>query len=748
MSLVDWLRKRFERHGAGTIYFQSWSPSAGEVHHRQRRGLASRLLIFASGADPVLLDYVPEEERKYRKLGALIFLTTGLAFFSGTIWVSSNLGIEPTGQSALLGGLLVAILVFVIDRALVIMPTSAFEFPKRQSGQLGGSDSYPTLFVRLARSAESGIGALSGKRVAKAAVGLLLRLSLALVLSLMIAETVAVRVFEDRIDDRIAAEVPLLRAERISQIESLYDPLIEASEDRVAELTASLEGPSVETVEAEVEALQSRLLLCQGDIATISLAVTAERTGEVATFTLSEVNDVAQIQTSGDGGRGEAWETLLALRDTIESKCQSIQTSIDEAQSALQSPPAPSAADLATTELISDERTLLASYQKDKSREIESLDIDANSSGDFLSRRRVLEDLSLDADPTTVEFDEVEGRCESGLRCQLVLFFRPGTPIGNWVGLLRAFLLIVDLMPVIYKFALTVRRRRPYDALVAAIEERHYALSLDLVDNVYNEVAENRAMRTAMREMRDVGEEAGEISSTSSEEREEHYGGARDDRRPSDQTDRDSSTTIENAIIDLRGKDEVADSPSIRGQLSTHRMQGPGRDAQLHRMERQSSERTATRAPTPPEDRSLTHPRGSRRLGGSLPTTPDGEQATAPGVADASPSASSGRTGAASSTPPLDRAERPPGPLRRNDTDRGSRRDTRPTPDTTTTGGGPPSSGHGDTHLGSHGESPDWAARPARRRERRAMPSAERRVPAESGSEPELQRPFTLDDEP
>lgn len=55
--------------------------------------------------------------------------------------------------------------------------------------------------------------------------------------------------------------------------------------------------------------------------------------------------------------------------------------------------------------------------------------------------------------------------------------------LGITVWLLRAWILLIDIMSIVFKISLSLRSRRPYDALVAAREETSIVTARKIVDD-------------------------------------------------------------------------------------------------------------------------------------------------------------------------------------------------------------------------------------------------------------------------
>jgi hypothetical protein len=75
------------------------------------------------------------------------------------------------------------------------------------------------------------------------------------------------------------------------------------------------------------------------------------------------------------------------------------------------------------------------------------------------------------------------------------------TTIGKTIWLLRIWILLIDCMPILFKISLSLRSRRPYDALIAAQEEEAIANALKVVDDAYSQLGQEFWDRMAERDM-------------------------------------------------------------------------------------------------------------------------------------------------------------------------------------------------------------------------------------------------------
>jgi Domain of unknown function (DUF4407) len=510
-----------EREGPSSSqgYWQQWDTKG---FRRRRRGPFARLSLFAAGADTQLLDLVPEEEKYYRRLGETVLVTTGLAFFSGTTASVLLLNYDAIDLRAFAIGAVFASIIFTIDRALVTLPLNPYRFPKAVLEELWNPATDAEYFLVLARAnhARGPFDKLRQLLVAVASVAI--RFLLALVISLFIAELVAVSIFSARIEDRLEAEAPRREIELQQQIEDTYRSEIETIEGRIeslateqAELIERISGDGTlppdpnQSIRAElrsrIEQLQETVAACPGELATVSAARAAEVAGEVQTFIIRG----SSFTTSGLPGVGPVARSLDEITVQIQTACDQAadeKGNLEEELAALPLPPEAPEPDPSVRariteidEQIADLTAEILVAEREKQTEVDSIGLQVDDIDDLVTRREVLELLAQDADPSTLVVDEPDGGCSGSWTCPLRNFFRPGTPIGDQVGLIRALFLLIDLLPIIVKLTLSLRSRRPYDALQAAVEERHIARAVDFLDRDLGRVGGRMEMRATSR---------------------------------------------------------------------------------------------------------------------------------------------------------------------------------------------------------------------------------------------------------
>ena len=124
-----------------------------------------------------------------------------------------------------------------------------------------------------------------------------------------------------------------------------------------------------------------------------------------------------------------------------------------------------------------DRQRRLDAKTAEREEAIDAATIDASEADGLLYRIEALESITR-GDPFT-SFDPALPGAEQPASSNDL------NALGMTVWLLRIWILLIDTMPILFKVALSLRSRRPYDALVAAKEEASIAKAFGQVDLAY-----------------------------------------------------------------------------------------------------------------------------------------------------------------------------------------------------------------------------------------------------------------------
>lgn len=389
--------------------------------------------IALSGQDRVILDRCPPSEKKFAVgMGSAVLITSTMAFVSMGFALTLVLGRAALIPVALLLAFLYGLAILAVDRFLVSMPLRP---------------------VRLSPSGDA-------KRVKQPGrwtvlVAAFPRLIFSLVISFLIAEPLLLAIFHDEVSQRTA------------QIRT------ELAQEAVANSKASNEAsnaarPGEPPTFGEYRLLRGKLI---GELQTQVDGLKRERTNKQQ---LADAERNGDTFTNRDGenssGVAECGERCRAAERAVAALDQEIaqsQQKLDQARARL--------AEL-ETEVGAQVKALEA---KDRARterqdaQVLAAEAEARQTDGLLIRLEALEQLTRDTSP----FDS--GKGASQVESHTIM----GLPlIGVAVWLTRFFIVLLDTLPIVFKIMLSLRERRPYDTVVAELEEttankarmRHY----------------------------------------------------------------------------------------------------------------------------------------------------------------------------------------------------------------------------------------------------------------------------------
>lgn len=380
-------------------------------------GRARSMLLDCAGADRDVLGMCPTETEKTVNLGAAVLVSSAIALAAGTIAAATVIGggsFGPTVWAAAAPiGLMYALVVFAIDRAMVSTPLNP-----------PNADGTPTPPARTA---------------VRVAVGVTPRLFLAVLMGVLAAEPLLLLVFRSEIDTRISAVHADLAEVGRARIDAVYADELAAIDQREAELSGS--DPTVTAARAEVADLDEQIATAEAGLAALELTLRDEIAGTTMDGTSGR---------SGDGPvadqiRSEIDHATTAL-DGLRARRTTRQTTLDDLTAVAVTPDASAVTDELAR--LATQRTALA---EQRTTDLAALDAAVTGTDGLLIRIEALEWLSRHSlDPST-------GTETTGL-----------TSAGIAVWLLRVWLITLDVLPVMSKTVLSLRTVRPYDELTAA----------------------------------------------------------------------------------------------------------------------------------------------------------------------------------------------------------------------------------------------------------------------------------------
>lgn len=465
------------------------------------------LFVFASGAKPDILRECPEEEPKYVGLGGAVLVTSTMAAVSSTVALTI-----ATGASWWLlwpVGLLYGGIVFLLDRFLVSQQLNPYRFER---------DALPDWWRRDADPRVAADGPAPRRRALRTAarvpvvlLAALPRLALAAVIGVLIAEPVVLTIFEPEVDDKIASIQRELRDRDVAEINEYYDAEIARIAAEEVASAGGLDTTAIDDANADLDAARAELETIEARLTTAEDAVKANevRLAELQALLAAEIRGETLCAANGTdcttGIAGDAQnaehrrseiasqELILAdsraQRDAIAAERTVKQTEISDellpaVEFARQASQGTLDAETARAQAAADDRQRrIAEKTAEREEAIAAATIDAAEADGLLYRVEALESITR-GDPFR-SFDsstgEVAAAGQGGLNA-----------LGLTVWLLRIWILLIDTMPILFKVAMSLRTRRPYDALVAAREEASIARAYEQVDSAYDALRTTR----------------------------------------------------------------------------------------------------------------------------------------------------------------------------------------------------------------------------------------------------------------
>src|SRR6266511_300628 len=424
-----------------------------------RYGPVKWLFLFASGAKLDLLRKCPSEETNYVGLGSAVVITSSAAVFSSIVALTVALG--PTGSAwprYVPFGLAYGTAIFLLDRFLVSAQLNPFRLPCVTGIPAGKRDAKAAL-----------------REVGRTLLAAFPRFLFAVVSAFLIAEPPLLVVFNDEIEGRVG----LIRTDLQNQAETKVRASHQQALDKLEKTTPiDLDGDGVndiDSTERDLSSVQDQLTKVDQDIDRKSALLDEE--------TRQGVVKVGGQQTTGIAGCGprcRELQTAIKLdreqRSDLEQRQQELDTKLKGQRRSVGGQETTRRRDLGTLNRQIDGEVTVARQR-------------AGRTSGLLIRIDALEQLARDRTP----FGDETKTPQSGL---LGL-----TTLGIVVWTVRLWLVLLDVMPVTFKLILSLRRRRPYDALVAENEELVVTEVAEHVDEAYQNLEAAMERHAANREL-------------------------------------------------------------------------------------------------------------------------------------------------------------------------------------------------------------------------------------------------------
>jgi len=462
----------------------------------RKTGPVRRFVLYASGVDTRVLWYAPIDETEFVVQGTLVVLTALVACVSGLAASSFLIAGLLEFTAATIGvGLGWGLLIFFFDRALVSGSFNPYRFTRREiEGLRDAPDG--SVWAHVVGAATEGRRAV-WRRVGEIVRVMLvasLRIALALATSFIAAEMVLFLVFQPEISQRAAYIEQQTQAQRIAAIQADYKTEAAKRAAQRDQLTGASD-PDVARLRAQSQTLTTQLANGRKDLGILQAAAAAEENGLPYTGRLS---DGTTVTTTGRSGVGPSTRSLSERRDTQKALVAGWAAALARTNAALDAKlaqiektnaPALHALDVLDNQAAANEQAQIAAAT-----------VSTSAVKGLLVRQAALNQLINDRNPDTVAPDPV-AKC-SNVFCSLRNWLLPPTPMGPIVIAYRVIFFVIEILPITYKVITSLRRRRPYDAVKAALEEAAIADSIRLADRHLHEAAAEMAARAHLRRSR------------------------------------------------------------------------------------------------------------------------------------------------------------------------------------------------------------------------------------------------------
>jgi hypothetical protein len=385
-------------------------------------------LVFASGAKLDLLRRCPSEEVYYCGLGGAVIMTATVAAFSSIVALTVALGGGHDWHRYIPFGLAYGTMIFLIDRFLVSAPLN----PYRVSSEPGALGSGPRSATAVWDAARTFAAAMP-------------RFALAVVVAFLIAEPLLLIIFSHE----VGTEVGKMRTELAAEAER---KVREGRQTRLEDLQEPTAVDQDHDGVNDIKATEDQLTKVQDDIDKVDQDIDAKNE-LLDEETRQGVVIVAGRRTTGVPGCGPRCRQLKAEIQLDKQRLSRLRGREQQLSRRLQT---------LRDDIAGDEKARTSNLKKledEIDAKVRTERTKAEATSGLLIQIDALERLASDRTP----FGDTAQPRRRGL---LGL-----TSLGMAVWALRTWIVLLDVMPVAFKLLLSLRRRRPYDALVA--EQEH-----------------------------------------------------------------------------------------------------------------------------------------------------------------------------------------------------------------------------------------------------------------------------------
>ena len=498
LRVVEMQRRKRARKHAEFERIAHTSVDIREIRAHLRRPRAQPIraaILWVSGVNRDLLRLRPIETTEFIIQGVGVLIATSLAFVAA--YAATGL-ISETPLSRVLRlfvAVFFAALIMAFDRSIVSQQLLPYRFHPDVLNALYS----PTADVKwydllTSRVAEGGFWHRA-KDLVKLPLMLSIRFAFSILASFIIADLLVIQMFLPAVnqqaqvlmDKRSESEIAEIEKQAANHIKSLETDLKNAQK-------AYSTDPSVKPLADQISQLDAAIKSLPDIKQAYQDYADAEEVGQPGVPYPGHPEWVSSGEPRCgprcESARAQVASKTAELSDDITKRAD-LQASLDSL--------------LATSE-FNNTKSQNATNQNEttasRDAKIKEVNDRQNAPVGILIRREALHQLTQMTEPWAPYSSATLAACSPGIwqiPCNILQALFPNTPIGLFVGPIRLMLIIVDTAALWFKIFASLRRRRPYDALVAAIEEADIADSVNRLDIALNGIGESIEERSARR---------------------------------------------------------------------------------------------------------------------------------------------------------------------------------------------------------------------------------------------------------
>ena len=392
------------------------------------------------------------------------------------------------GAETILFGLFWGAFIFAFDRALVRMPMNPVRLRPEALDLIWGDESGRPSKIANAFTR-------SWSDLPKLLLATFPRLVVAVASAVIFAETLLYVYFAEDLERALSANNQAQYQELLT-IEEKSNETKGKQLDRQIQSTLAIVQPKIASIEQEIARLKQALDVTRSDLEVLTRGISDEASGFGGGRVLTTETE-GEFELTGNVGDGPATQEIRQAIARLNSRIPFLVQEISDANVGN---------DRLVEEAKLNNPELRALYLEKSKLSTSPAPAEIRGIG---VRLQALRNYERDMDPSTLTKIEEAPPCPSEgfaeVTCTVSRFFIPPSPNGPIVASVRWGLIFIELAPIFAKFTFVLRRRRPYDTLVAAYELVANGASVRLVAEQLARTGsvmefagrENTAIRTA-----------------------------------------------------------------------------------------------------------------------------------------------------------------------------------------------------------------------------------------------------------